>query len=103
MENKTALELVLEERKRQIEVEGYSLEHDDKHDGGEIAFAAACYATHPRDIFIKEDYSESFRFERQIPFDEYHIRPDIDELECAVKGAALMLAEVERLIRLKNK
>lgn len=32
------------ERFRQIEAEGWSLEHDDRHDEGDLASAAACYA-----------------------------------------------------------
>jgi hypothetical protein len=35
---------VIEERRRQIEVEGWSAEHDDKHSKGEIARAGAAYA-----------------------------------------------------------
>lgn len=32
------------ERRRQIESEGWTPEHDDEHANGEIAKAAACYA-----------------------------------------------------------
>lgn len=32
------------ERKRQVEVEGWTPEHDDAHRSGEMACAAACYA-----------------------------------------------------------
>ncbi len=35
---------VLLEVKRQVEVEGWSSDHDDAHDKGEMAGAAACYA-----------------------------------------------------------
>ncbi|WP_244158944.1 hypothetical protein [Azotobacter beijerinckii] len=31
-------------RRRQIEVEGFSLEHDSQYDLGELPAAAACYA-----------------------------------------------------------
>lgn len=41
---KTAIELIAEERQRQIEVEGWTPEHDQYHAGGELANAAACYA-----------------------------------------------------------
>jgi len=34
---------VLAERRRQIEVEGFSLEHDSQYDLGELPAAAACY------------------------------------------------------------
>lgn len=41
---KTGIELIAEERQRQIEVEGWTPEHDAEHDFGELAGAAACYA-----------------------------------------------------------
>lgn len=40
----TGIELIAEERKRQIEIEGWTAEHDKIHSQGEIAHAAACYA-----------------------------------------------------------
>jgi hypothetical protein len=41
---KKGLELIKEERKRQIEVEGWTSEHDKEHTIGELANAAAYYA-----------------------------------------------------------
>ncbi len=35
---------VMAERRRQVEVEGWTAEHDDRHDAGELADAGACYA-----------------------------------------------------------
>ena len=40
---KTGVELISEERKRQIEKEGYSLEHDANHNVNEFTFAAMAY------------------------------------------------------------
>lgn len=42
---KSGIEIIAEERKRQIEVEGWTLEHDDEHRCGELSDAAVCYAT----------------------------------------------------------
>ncbi len=39
-----AIEEIEAERQRQLEKEGWSHPHDDKHDGGELAMAAGCYA-----------------------------------------------------------
>ena len=36
--------LIAAERKRQVSEEGWTPEHDDKHEGGELAAAAVCYA-----------------------------------------------------------
>lgn len=41
-----AVAAVLAERRRQVEVEGWTPEHDDEHVGGQLAMAAACYAAH---------------------------------------------------------
>lgn len=39
-----AVEAIADERERQITVEGYSVEHDDDRDSGELAGAAGAYA-----------------------------------------------------------
>jgi len=44
----TGIELVAAERRRQIEAEGWSAEHDDEHDKGELVDAAICYAANKR-------------------------------------------------------
>ena len=41
---KSGIELISNERKRQIEVEGWTAEHDAIHTKGQLAIAAACYA-----------------------------------------------------------
>jgi len=40
---------VLAERQRQITAEGWAPDHDDEHDGGELAAAGAAYALHAAD------------------------------------------------------
>jgi hypothetical protein len=45
MENKKGFDLILQERRRQIEVEGWTSDHDDNHESGEIGRAGACYET----------------------------------------------------------
>lgn len=42
---KTGVELIAEERQRQMDVEGWTPEHDDKHQRDEMNIAARCYAT----------------------------------------------------------
>lgn len=41
---KTGIELIVEERERQVSKEGWTAAHDDTHDAGEMAQAAAAYA-----------------------------------------------------------
>ena len=38
------IRLIAAERQRQVDVEGWTPAHDDEHDEGELAIAAACYA-----------------------------------------------------------
>jgi hypothetical protein len=45
-------ELIAEERKRQIEKEGWDSEHDVQHTQGELAMAAACYALGREQVFV---------------------------------------------------
>lgn len=86
----------LEERQRQVETEGYTPSHDDEHDGGELAMAAACYATppayRPEDDSPPEDGPEW-------PWGAECWRPG-DRRRELVKAAALIIAEIERIDRL---
>ena len=45
---KTGIEIIAEERQRQLDVEGWTAEHDDEHDGESLLKAAICYAS-PKD------------------------------------------------------
>ena len=47
IEKGTGIEIISDERKRQIEEEGYSSENDDKQIGGDLSDAAAIYAMGP--------------------------------------------------------
>lgn len=38
----SVIEEIAAERKRQIEIEGWTREHDEQHANGELANAAAC-------------------------------------------------------------
>jgi hypothetical protein len=44
------VELIATERRRQIEVEGWTPEHDDEHDSAQLAMAGAAYATAARAV-----------------------------------------------------
>src|SRR5690348_10058179 len=48
---KSGIELIADERARQISGEGWTAEHDDGHKAGEIAMAAAVYAS-PEPIYV---------------------------------------------------
>ena len=80
---------VLAERQRQISAEGWFPEHDDQHDGGDLAFAAACYAT-----ATPEGFSDIVQW----PWDAKWWKPKGPRRNL-VKAGALILAEIERLDR----
>ncbi len=92
---------VLAERERQIQHEGWTPEHDDEHDSGDLARAAAAYADDaalrlegaPADIVSGPgDPPEMW------PWDEASWKPG-EPRRMLVKAAALLLAEIERLDR----
>ena len=53
------IDRIAKERKRQVRLEWWPAQHDDEHRGGELAQAAACYATGENTFrFNGEDYEE---------------------------------------------
>ena len=79
---------VLAERARQISVEGWTPEHDDRHDGMELAFAASCYAV------ADEGEPPSAVW----PWSVNWWKPR-SHRKNLVRAGALILAEIERLDR----
>jgi hypothetical protein len=91
----SAIEDVAAERKRQIESEGWSPQHDSAHSLGEMARAAACYAI-PR-------ASSDFQVMVGLlwPWDRKWWKPK-DRRRDLVRAAALIVAEIDRLDRLQT-
>ena len=86
---------VAAERRRQIEAEGWTPEHDDEHSVGELAKAAACYAL----------VSAGFNPDATInvwPWHRLWWKPS-DKRRNLVKAGALILAEIERLDRMAER
>lgn len=85
---------VLAERKRQMDVEGWTPEHDDKHKPGELSDAAACYAAWGGPPSVS-----SIGLPPPIwPWDCRDWKPSTTRRDL-VKAAALLLAEIERIDR----
>lgn len=96
---------VLAERQRQIRVGGWTPEHDDSHDSGQMAGAASCYAQHVNarcwvvtdldngpEIYSTEPTPDNW------PWDDSWWKPTTPRRD-AVKACALLLAEIERIDR----
>lgn len=84
------------ERQRQVDEEGWTAEHDDQHNRGEIALAAAAYAEHTvaSDRFRKQYSSPPVYW----PWSDKWWKPT-DRRRDLVKAGALIVAEIERLDR----
>lgn len=108
-------ERIAAERKRQIEVEGWTPEHDAEHIQGEMALAAALFAT-PVLLYEKQEVANEIAFSDAWPWDKrWDKRPVKDsgnvlmanltlsypqrirQLEIA---GALIAAEIDRLLRM---
>lgn len=85
---------VLAERKRQVEAEGWTPEHDDGHDKGEMALAAACYVLASNWSRAAADF-----IARYWPWDRSWWKPSSRRRDL-VKAGALIFAEIDRLDRL---
>lgn len=100
----TGIELIAEERKRQVEVEGWTPEHDAEHTSSALAVAAASYAL---DVAAMGDNYESWKeiykeqARRLWPFDEEWRKVSPDPIRNLVKAGALIAAEIDRLQAIK--
>lgn len=101
-EIKTGVELIADERKRQIEKEKWTLQHDqDMHYDGQLAEAGAYYAlTHKQRVFT--DYmlanTNGGQGSSIWPWDEKWFKPSPDDrVKELTKAGALIAAEIDRL------
>ncbi len=84
------------ERRRQVEAEGWTPEHDDEHSHGQMARAAACYAL--AGSSAPNDGTAALLVSLAWPWDEQWWKPSTARRDM-VKACALALAEIERLDR----
>lgn len=116
-EQKTGAELIVQERKRQMLQEGWTAKHDDEHTDGELAIAAALYAT-PVPLYAKRKKGEHFEYfdpwpwwdvenyDRygdggiNIPVSAWDKRKKHPKLKRLIIAGALIAAEIDRLQRL---
>lgn len=101
---KTGIEIISDERKRQIEVEGYTSEHDDKEKGNQIALAAACYAIPAYVLNVPVLNNRKTVFDIIWNWDDEFWKPTPNNrIKELAKAGALIAAEIDRLQRLNNK
>ena len=100
-----AIRDVLAERKRQISVKGWTAEHDDTHNDGQMAMAAAYYAAHTVNTnhmpqYVKEAINGMLSF--CWPWSRKWWKPSTPRRNL-VKAGALIIAEIERIDRATEK
>ncbi len=91
------LAAIAAERDRQVTEGGYSASYDDEHEGGEIAWAAACYAATGRVLRWDpgtHEVDDAYPWGGEVP--KGHGKDRVRDL---IKAAALCIAEIERLQR----
>lgn len=102
---KNGIELITEERQRQIEAEGFGSEHDSQYDGSELAWAAcyyampclifkgcscgSMYAVTPDRIFAETGWDSAWAKRQGFSG---------DRVRDLVKAGALIAAEIDRLM-----
>lgn len=96
----TGVEMIAQERERQISAEGYSAQH--AHTDGSLALAAACYCV-PAPIYTIEfcgdgDTHEVWPWDA----DEEEKIYACDEIRRLTIAGALIAAEIDRLIRARE-
>ncbi len=99
----SGVELILLERLRQIQGEGWNAAHDDEHTDGGMADAAACYASLAAEQVRGEDNPCADR-EPPIewPWETSWWKPKDDPIRNLVRAGALIAAEIDRQQREKN-
>lgn len=103
MPSDRALSDIAAERRRQIEGEGWTREHDDQWRRGEIAGAAACYAMQVTlDGIGQRQLADTVKHTilELWPWASHWWKPTTARRDL-VKAAALILAEIERLDRME--
>lgn len=91
---------ILAERKRQIDTEGWTANHDDEHGNGELLRAAMVYLWHGTDKAPTEMKKNGAPL--GWPWDVEWFKPR-DRRRNLIRAGALMLAERDRLLRANAK
>jgi hypothetical protein len=114
--SQNAIEDIYAERRRQVDDEGWTPEHDDRHTDRSLPLAAACYAmfasvsdrarnetTLPASLTTERKAIHGWSAWLEIwPWDRQWWKPQ-DRRRDLIKAAALIVAEIERLDRATGK
>jgi hypothetical protein len=93
----TGIELMSSERKRQIDVEGWTPEHDADHTLAELALAGLSYVSVAASQVRLRDGCVKERLPVYWPWSDNWWKPSDDPIRNLVKAGALIAAEIDRL------
>lgn len=102
------VERIAKERKRQVDEERWTAQHDDLLVWGELAKAAACYAVDATDAEVVDLSIGGVIDENHLvqdgahgfPWDDNWWKPSADPIRNLEKAGALIAAEIDRLLRI---
>lgn len=89
--------LISAERQRQIDAEGWTAEHDDRHDKAELTCAAMDYCNAARKRVLGASDVYTLALNAYWRWDGAWWKPSLDPVRNLVKAGALIAAEIDRL------
>ena len=94
----TGIQLIADERNRQIEEEGWTAEHDARHKSDELAIAAACYAVAETRANVTVASCLTLHHQKDAwPWNNFDKRRQHNRLRQLAIAGALIAAEIDRL------
>lgn len=94
-----AIELIAAERERQVGVEGFGDAHDDEHIDGELCGAAAAYADFTHRLIATGVFDARRPPGQTWRWSSEFWKPSPDPIRNLVKAGALIVAEIDRILR----
>ena len=95
MSTPTGAQLIAVERQRQITAEGWTPEHDDKHDRGELSAAADAYRIYADKQLEHGAKLPACFIPKQWPWERRWWKPSPDPVRNLVKAGALYQAQAD--------
>lgn len=93
----TGAEMIAVERQRQVAQEGWTGDHDDRHEDRSLVTAARCYLA-PGDPVVRNVAGRPYVVPRDWPWEPEAWKPTYPVRDL-VKAGALIAAEIDRLER----
>ena len=91
----TGVELIANERERQINVKGWTPEHDDMHKDGALRVVAAMCACDGTDAKVFDPLNRDFGIIKRHGYQG----EEPDEIHLLAVAGALIAAEIDRILR----